>query len=108
MSKILDKFLEKFPIIKYIISAFIKFFLWAVGILLILFPILFFTGLYGKIESLLDLKYNSPFVIVPLFGFLALAIISFLIGALMYFHKYKRSKVDSAFAKKLNQLLRDR
>lgn len=108
MNKILDQFLDKFPIAKYIIGAFIKFFIWAVGILLVIVPVLFITGLYRKIESLLDLKYNSPFVIVPLFGFLALAIISFLIGALMYFHKYKRSKVDSAFAKKLNQLLRDR
>lgn len=104
----MSRFLDKYPIVKYIITAFGIFLLWAIGITATLFGILYLTGLYAKIESLLDLKYNSPFVLVPLFGSLGLAVISFVIGALMYFHKYKRTKVNSIFSKKIKEVLTDK
>ena len=50
-------------------------------------------------------RYNSPFVIIPIFAFAALAILCFVIGFLLYFHKYKRTKSKSKFNKALSNIL---
>ncbi|MDD5934983.1 MAG: hypothetical protein PUC65_05350 [Clostridiales bacterium] len=94
--KISDIF-EKIPIISYALIAFIKTFLIAVISIAVLYLILWKTGVYAILETALDLKYNSPIVIAPIYIFLALFIISFTIGFLMYFHRYKRRKSKSAF-----------
>jgi len=104
----LNRFWDRYPILKYIVFSFGKFFLYVLGTIIVIFPILYFTGLYSKVQNLLDLKYNSPFVMVPLFGCLALAVISFLVGALLYFHKYKRNKVKSVFSKNVGKVLVDK
>lgn len=104
----MNKIIDKFPILKYVFGSMFKLFVWVSGVLVVLFPILYFTKIYDKIQSLLDLKYDSPFVLVPLFGCLALALISFVIGALMYFHKYKRNKLDSIFSKRMKTILTEK
>ena len=104
----ISRLLAKQPILRYILTGFGSFFLWVMGCGIVLFGILFFTGIYRKIETLLDLKYNSPFVLVPLFGCIGLAILSFIVGALLYFHKYKRNKIKSVFSKQLGKVLNDK
>lgn len=101
----MKKFLEKYVIIKYILNSYVKSLLISLVTFAVLFAILEVTGLYSQIESALDLKYNSPFVVVPIYGFAALAVLCFVIGFLMYFYKYKRSKSKSAFGNALSKLL---
>lgn len=91
------KLLEKYPIFKFVTSSYVKVLLGAGVFISALFTVLKLTGLYEKLEAILDLKYNSPFVLVPLYGFAILAILCFFVGALLYFHKYKRAKSNSAF-----------
>jgi FtsH-binding integral membrane protein len=91
------KLLEKYVIVQYILRAFVKTLLIALAGFTVIFAVFQFTGLYGRIETALDLKYNSPFVLIPLWGFVGLAGVCFILGFLMYFHKYKRSGTKSAF-----------
>jgi len=44
------------------------------------FAVLKFTGWYAGIESALDLQYNSPLILVPLYGFAVLAVLCFFVG----------------------------
>lgn len=99
---------EKYSIAKYIIGAYIKILLFSGVILGAVFVVLKITGLYAQIESVLNLKYNSPFILVPLYGCLILALLGLVVGALMYFHRYKRTKINSVFYKKLSQVLNQR
>lgn len=71
------------------------------------FAILELTGVYSGIESALDLKYNSPFVLAPLYGFVILSILCFFIGFLIYFYKYKRSKTKGKFYKIFSNILNE-
>lgn len=104
----MKKIFEKYPIFKYVLSSYIKFTLCAGAFIAALFAVLKLTGLYEKLETILDLKYNSPFVLVPLYGFAALAILCFLVGALLYFHKYKRAKSNSVFYKTFSTVLKEK
>jgi hypothetical protein len=63
------------------------------------------TGIYGRLATALDLKYDSPFVTAPTIAFAALAVLCFFVGFLMYFHKYRRSKSRSTFGKALDGIL---
>ena len=99
------KFLEKHPILKYVISSYIKVLLGGGLLMATLFAVLNFTGVYEKLETVLDLKYNSPLVLVPLYGFAILAILCFFVGALLYFHKYKRAKSKTAFYEAFNKIM---
>jgi hypothetical protein len=54
------------------------------------------------------LKYNSPFVLVPLYGFVALAILCFFIGFIVYFYKYKRTKTRGKFYKIFSNILNEK
>lgn len=92
---------DRIPILQYIVSAFVKCFLMAVLALGTVFAVLWFTGVYTKLENVLDLKYDSPFILVPLFSFAALAVLCFFVGFLLYFHKYKRTKTKSRFQEAL-------
>lgn len=100
------KLLEKYPIFKYVISSYVKVVLSAGVLITALFAVLKFTGLYEKLETILDLKYNSPFVLVPLYGFAILSILCFFVGALLYFHKYKRAKSNSVFYQAFSGVLK--
>lgn len=99
------KLFEKYVIVKYIFTSYAKTLLISIGSFTILFAILEFTELYARIERALDLKYNSPFVLLPLFVFAALAVLCFFVGFLLYFYKYKRSKSKSAFGNAFSNVL---
>lgn len=107
MKKIIKQFWEKAPILRYILSSLARWFIIAALIFGILYAVLSLTGNYAKIESVLNLRYNSPFVLVPLVVFAALAILCFVIGLLLYFHKYKRPAAKSRFYQALSTRLND-
>lgn len=97
----MKKLLEKVPIIKYVLRAFIKYFVVSIVLSGMLFVVLTLTGIYPKLENALDLKYNSPFLLIPLSVFGVLSLLCFFVGFLLYFHKYKRPKTKSRFQKNL-------
>lgn len=100
MVKIIKKialFFEKIPIVAYILNSFIKSFLIATVSISVVYCILLLTGIYSKFETALDLKYNSPIILAPMWVFVALFIVCFVVGFLMYFHKYKRTKTKTKF-----------
>ena len=103
----MKKLFEKYAIVKYIVSSYVKTLLISLGSIVVLFGILALTGLYTRIESALDLKYNSPFVLVPLYGFIILAVLCFVTGFLLYFYKYKRSKTQGLFYKAFSNILNE-
>ena len=104
----MKKLFERFPILRYLIESYIKFLLILSAAFTVLFAVLHFTGIYASIESALDLKYNSPFVLVPLYGTAALSVLCFVIGVLLYFYKYKRSKSQSKFYRAFISLLTEK
>lgn len=100
MKRILKKvesYLCKVPILSYILVSLIKTFFVVVIILIALFSILYATGTYNKLETVLDLKYNSPILIIPMFVFSLLLVVCIVIGFLLYFHKYRRGKHKTKF-----------
>lgn len=105
MKNLITKLFNRAPILKYILVSFVKGFLIAALFLGAVFAALWFTGAYSELESILDLKYNSPFVLVPMYAFAALAVLCFFIGFLLWFHKYKRSKTRSSFGKAVSRVL---
>ena len=54
----MKKIFARIPLLKYVLSAFIKGFIIIVAVLAVLFGISYVSGIYGRIESALDLKYN--------------------------------------------------
>ena len=78
-------------------TAFVKSFLIAAVSVLVFYCIFWVTGIYSKIETALDLKYNSPIILAPMWIFVALFVVCFVVGFLMYFHKYKREKTKTKF-----------
>jgi len=103
----MKKFFEKYVLAKYVVSSFLKTLIISLIVFPITFSLLYYTGLYFRLETALDLKYNSPFVLIPLWGSIALALLCFFIGCLMYFYKYKRSKYKSKFYVTFSNLLDD-
>ncbi len=101
----MKKVLEKHPIVKYVIQSYLYFLLYSCLGLGFIFGILQITGFYSQLETALDLKYNSPFVLIPLYGSAIIAILCLVIGVLLYFHKYKRSKMKSVFYKSFSKIL---
>lgn len=100
MKKTLKKVLavlDKAPIVGYILISFIKSFFITVGSVAVIYFVFWITGFYAKIETALDLKYNSPMILAPMWAFIALFVLCFVVGFLMYFHKYKRGKSKTAF-----------
>lgn len=104
----MKRILEKYPVFKYIAGAYVKYLAYALLIFTVLFALFEFTGIYVRLESVLDLKYNSPFVLVPLYVFAVLAVLCFVTGVLLYFYKYKRSKTKSVFYKYISDLLSEK
>jgi hypothetical protein len=104
----MKKLFEKHLILKYIIVSYVKILILSLLIVSIVSIALVLTGVYSQIERALDLKYNSPYIMSPLYGFIALAGLCFFIGFLMYFYKYKRSKIRSAFYQALSSSLNEK
>lgn len=97
MKKYLNRLLDKVPILKYITKSLVKWFGIIASFFAAIYVALSITGKYAVLESRLNLKYNSPLVLIPLQLFAAAAVLSFVIGFLLYFHRYKRSKTKSRF-----------
>ena len=57
------KFFEKHMLIHYVLSAFFKALLVSVLFFAVLFASLQITGKYTAVENMLDLKYDSPWII---------------------------------------------
>lgn len=96
--KILSVF-KKVPVLAYALKSFVVSLFIVAIIAAVLFAILWETGVYAKLEAALDLKYNSPIIIAPMWVFAALFLICLMVGFLMYFHKYKRGKTKTDFYK---------
>ena len=105
MKKWMKKIFNRIPLLKYVLTAFAKGFCIIAPVLAVLFGIGYATGIYGRIESALDLKYDSVFVTMPIILFAVLALICFFVGFLMYFHKYKRQKTRSLFGEQFRNVL---
>lgn len=105
MRNLLKKVFDKLPILKYVLTSLLKWLIIAISALAVVFAVMQITNVYGKIETMLDLKYNSPFVLVPLFSSAALAVLCFVVGFLLYFHKYKRAKSRTRFNKSFENIL---
>ncbi|MCL2078613.1 MAG: hypothetical protein FWH17_02080 [Oscillospiraceae bacterium] len=108
MKKLFEKIkkeFEKYLIVNYVTGSYVKFLLYSIGIFAAVFAVLFVSGLYNRLETALDLKYDSPFILAPLYGFIILALLCFFVGFLMYFYKYKRSKTKSTFYKAFSSVL---
>lgn len=101
----MKKLFAKYPIVKDILVSYMYSLLYSCVFVGVIFGVLELTGLYRKLERVLDLKYNSPFILIPLYGFATIAILSFVIGFLLYFYKYKRSKAKSTFYKTYSNIL---
>ena len=97
---------NKLPILKYILTSLFLWFFLAVAAGAAAFGILWVTGYYEKLERVLNLKYNAPFVTVPFYAFAALAVLCFFVGFLLYFHKYRRGKSRSKFREALQGILK--
>ena len=103
----LKKLREKL-LLRYVLDPYAKVLLCLAGALLVLFAILMITGLFFDLEIILDLKYNSPLILVPLYGSLALAFLSLFVGFLLYFHKYRRAKSSGRFHIALSAMLTEK
>ena len=101
----MKKILNRIPLLKYVVTAFAEGFCIIGAALAVLFAIGYASGIYGRIENALDLKYDSVFVTLPIILSAVLALICFFVGFLMYFHKYKRQKTKSLFGEQLRQVL---
>ena len=105
MKKLMNKIFNGIPLLKYVLTAFAKGVCIIAAVLAVLFGISYATGIYGRIETVLDLKYDSVFVTMPIILTAVLAVICFLIGFLMYFHKYKRQKSKTLFGEQFRNVL---
>ncbi len=102
MKKISGKILavfEKIPVVAYALISFIQSLVISVLTIIALFLSLWATGVYAKLVTALDLKYNSPIILAPIWAFSALFLVCLVVGFLMYFHKYKRRKTGTDFYK---------
>ena len=108
MKKYIDKikaFFESRPILNVIATYFLLVFFGTICLLAVVFGLLWITGIYSSLETALDLKFNSPVILVPMWTLLALSLLCAVIGCLMYFHRYKRRKSKSAFYNELAPVL---
>lgn len=97
---------EKMPILAITVSVSLKAFAIAAIAAVASFLLLWSVGIYDNLETALDLKYNSPLLLVPMWVLVAAFALCMVVGLLMYFHKYKRPKVKSAFGEALAPALR--
>lgn len=104
MKKMIDTvkaFFEKRPLLSNTLKTTLITFVVTGAVMAVLYLVLWATKVYPKLQTALDLKYNAPAIFVPMCIFAALSAVCWVVGALMYFHKYKRSKTKTAFYKAL-------
>ena len=101
----MKKIFEKYLILQYVVRSYVIYLLCSLVLFSVLYIVLELTGVYSRLETALDLKYNSLFVLVPLYAFIGLSILCAFIGCLMYFYKYKRSRTRGTFHKSFSKIL---
>lgn len=97
IKEIYKEFEEKHPLLAIPGSAALLVFAITVVAALVLYLAVSGMGLYESIETALDLKVNAPPVLVPLVSAAVLTVLCGMSAILMFFHKYKRPKVNSKF-----------
>lgn|GEM_PF-402239 len=100
-----EKYAVPYTLARYVISTYIKVLLVTLVAFAVLFSVLYFTGLYAQVENALNLKYYSPFVLVPLYSSIVLAFLCLFVGFLLFFHKYKRAKSGGLFYRTFSNIL---
>lgn len=100
--------MEKHLLLQYVLRSFGKVFLGVIVGSAVIFGLLKATGKYSVLENRLDLKYDSPWLTVPMAASLALALVSLVIGLILYFYKYKRSRTKSTFYNALQNVITDK
>ncbi len=103
--RVVKRFFEKHLLFYYMVRAFFKTLLISLLALGALFGAMKISGKYNTIEGMLDLKYDSPWIIVPFLIAAILAVLSFIIGLILYLYKYKRSSNRGGFYKALSDVL---
>lgn len=93
-----------FTLLKYVLESYFRAFILCIPFTLILYIVLKVTGIY----SLLDLKYDSPLISMPIFVSLALSVIVFVFGIILYVFKYKRNSRKTEFYKSVSVLLEEK
>lgn len=95
-------------LLKYILDSYVRTFLFTIPFFVFLYLFLKFSGMYSK----LDLKFDSPLILLPLFVSLALSAIVLLFGLILYVYKYKRNTSSTSFYKAvsgaIDEKLRDK
>ena len=95
-------------LLKYILDSYVRTFLFTVPFFVFLYLFLKLSGMYSK----LDLKFDSPLILLPLFASLALSVIVLLFGLILYVYKYKRNTSATPFYKAvsgaIDEKLRDK
>ncbi|MBE6843778.1 MAG: hypothetical protein E7510_13265 [Ruminococcus sp.] len=95
-------------LLKYILDSYVRTFLFTVPFFVFLYLFLKLSGMYSK----LDLKFDSPLILLPLFASLALSVIVLLFGLILYVYKYKRNTSSTPFYKAvsgaIDEKLRDK
>ena len=82
-------------LLKYIANAYIRTFLFSVPFTLLFFIILLLSGMYSR----LDLKFDSPVLVLPMLASLVLAAVVLVFGSILYVYKYRRTIDKTAFYK---------
>lgn len=91
-------------LLKYVADSYVRTLLMCVPFILVLFIVLKLTGMY----SILDLKYDSPLISMPIFISLFLAAIVLIFGIILYVYKYKRNSGKTAFFRSLENVLEEK
>lgn len=100
MHSVIEKvkeFFEKRPLLTGTLMTAGKTMLIATAVVLAVFLVLWATGIYDTLETAVDLKYNSPILLIPFWTCAALFVMCLMGGGLMYFHKYKRTTMKTSF-----------
>lgn len=80
---------------KYTANAYIRTFLFSIPFTALFFGILAVSGMYGR----LDLKFDSPVLVLPMLASLILAAVVLIFGLILYVYKYRRTTEKTAFFK---------
>ena len=78
---------------KYIANAYIRTFLFSIPFTVLFFIILLVSGMYSR----LDLKFDSPVLVLPMLVSLILAAVVLVFGLILYVYKYRRNVDKTAF-----------
>lgn len=91
-------------LLKYIADSYVRTLILCLPFILVIYVVLKISGVY----NMLDLKYDSPLISMPIFVSLALALIVFVFGIILYVFKYKRNTVKTDFYKAVSVFLEDK